>query len=361
MAEAGGPIAVIAVNPGSTTTKVAVFHDGYIVKSLSIEHDKAALEALGSISGQLQYRLDAIKAALVHEGVPLFGLSAVVGRGGILKPMEGGVYEVSDLMVQDALERPMAQHASNLGCAIARSLAAENGARAFIVDAVCTDEYEPEARISGLPMLPRLSFLHALSCRASARRAAEELGLSFDKAKFVVAHMGGGTTICSVLGGRLIDANNSNDEGPFTPERTGTLPAGSVVELCFSGEYKGAEELRGLFLRKSGLFGYLGTNDAKEAARRIEAGDSKALEVMRAMAYQTAKEVGAYAAVLGGRPDAVVLTGGLANWKDFVAELTSYIGFLGRILVYPGENEMQALGEGAYAALSGNSEIKKYA
>ncbi len=360
MAEAAGPIAVIAVNPGSTSTKVAVFHDGRQVKSLSIEHEKAALDALGSISGQLTYRLDAIKAALVHEGVALDGLSAVVGRGGILKPIEGGVYEVNDLMVRDAMERPMAQHASNLGCAIARSLALEHGARAFIVDAVCTDEYEPAARVSGLPMLPRLSFLHALSCRASARRAAAELGLSFERSKFVVAHMGGGTTICSVFGGRLIDANNSNDEGPFTPERTGTLPAGSVVELCFSGEYKGADELRGLFLRRSGLYGYLGTNDAKEIIRRIEAGDSKALEVMRAMAYQTAKEIGAYAAVLDGRPDAVVLTGGLANWKDFVAELTSYISFLGNVLVYPGENEMQAMGEGAFAALTGKADIKLY-
>ena len=361
MAEAGGQIAVIAVNPGSTSTKVAVFQDGRQVKSLSIEHDKAALDALGIISGQLEYRLDAIKAALVHEGVSLDGLSAVVGRGGILKPIEGGVYEVNDLMVRDALERPMAQHASNLGCAIARSLASDHGARAFIVDAVCTDEFEPEARISGLPTIPRLSFLHALSCRASARRAASELNLSFEDAKFVVAHMGGGTTICSVLGGRLIDANNSNDEGPFTPERTGTLPAGSVVELCFNGEYKSASELRDLFLRRSGLFGYLGTNDAKEAIRRIGAGDAKALEVMRAMAYQTAKEIGAYAAVLEGRPDAVILTGGLANWKDFVAEVTSYVSFLGKVLVYPGENEMQALGEGAFAALSGKAEIKNYA
>ncbi len=360
MAHAGGPITVIAVNPGSTSTKVAVFHDGHQVKSLSIEHDKAALDTLGTISGQLEYRLDAIKAALVHEEVALTGLAAVVGRGGILKPIEGGVYEVNDLMVQDALERPMAQHASNLGCAIARSLASEHDARAFIVDAVCTDEYEPEARISGLPMIPRLSFLHALSCRASARRAASELRLSFEKARFVVAHMGGGTTICSVLGGRLIDANNSNDEGPFTPERTGTLPAGSVVELCFSGEYKQASELKGLFLRKSGLYGYLGTNDAREIIRRIEAGDAKALEVMHAMAYQTAKEIGAYATVLDGRPDAVVLTGGLANWKDFVADVSSYVSFLGRILVYPGENEMQALGEGAFDALAGKVQVKNY-
>lgn len=360
MSNAGrGPITVLAVNPGSTSTKAAVFTDGKLSESFSIEHDKAVLNSLGAIKDQLTYRLDGIRAALVHDAGCLDGLSAVVGRGGLLKPMEGGVYEVGLKMVEDALERPMAQHAANLGCALAFNLAKEHGVPAYIVDAVCTDEYEPEARISGLPAVPRISFLHALSARASARRAASELGLAFEKASFVVAHMGGGTTICSVRGGRLIDANNSNDEGPFTPERTGTLPAGSVVDICYSGKYT-KQQLRDIFLRKSGLFGYTGTNDAREIIKRIEAGDEKAREVMSAMAYQTAKEIGAYAAVLSGRQDAVVLTGGLANWSMFVQELTGYISFLGKILVYPGENEMQALGEGATLAVMGKVPVKKY-
>jgi butyrate kinase len=355
----GGPIAVLAVNPGSTSTKVAVFVDGELCKSLSIEHDKAVLDSLGAIKNQLEYRLDAIKAALDQEASTLEGLTAVVGRGGLLRPMEGGVYEVNERMVEDALERPLAQHAANLGCALAFSLARERGLKSYIVDAVCTDEYEPEAKISGLPEIPRISFLHALSARASARRASRQLGIRMEDARFVVAHMGGGTTICSVKGGRLIDANNSNDEGPFTPERTGTLPAGSVVNICYSGKYS-KSQLRELFLRKGGLFAYTGTNDAKEIIKRIAAGDESALDVMRAMAYQTAKEIGAYAAVLSGRLDAVLLTGGLANWVMFINELRGYISFLGKIIIYPGENEMQALGEGATLAVRGLIAVKKY-
>jgi butyrate kinase len=357
--QSGDPITVLAVNPGSTSTKVAIFSGSSLLKTWNIEHDKAALDALVTIKGQLSYRIEAIRAALSERPESFPKLSAIVGRGGLLHPMEGGVYEISDILVEDALNRPVAQHAANLGCAIAYELAKEHAIPSFIVDPVCTDEYEPEAKISGLPMVPRVSLLHALSCRASGRRAASELGISFEEARFVVAHMGGGTTICSLRCGRLIDANNSNDEGPFTPERSGTLPTGSVAELAFSGEYS-KSQLKDLFLRKAGLFGYLGTNDAREVIRRIAEGDAIALEVMQAMAYQTAKEIGAYAAVLSFELDALIITGGLANWSMFVEEIMKYTSFLGKTIVYPGENEMQALAEGAILALKGLLPIKKY-
>ena len=347
------------MNPGSTSTKLAVFRDGKAVTSMNIEHDVAVLSSKGSIKGQLGYRLEMIEAALAGGHWVQEGLSAVVGRGGLLKPMEGGVYEVDDRMVEDALERPVAHHASNLGCAIALNIARRSGVPAYIVDPVSTDEYEPEARVSGLPQLPRVSLLHALSARSSARRAAAELGIELKKARFVIAHMGGGTTVCAMRDGRLIDANNSNDEGPFTLDRTGTLPSGAVVDLCFSGKYTKAE-IKDMFLHKGGLIAYAGTNDAREVNRRIDAGDEKAAELMRAMAYQNAKEIGAYAAVLSFKLDGVILTGGLANWTRFVEEVRRRVGFLGRIFVYPGENEMQALGEGATLAVAGLIDVKKY-
>ncbi|OQB48512.1 MAG: Butyrate kinase 2 [Firmicutes bacterium ADurb.Bin153] len=354
-----GSITIIAVNPGSTSTKLAVFKDGAPVKSMSIEHDKVELDSMGQIKDQLKYRIDAVEAALAGEAETLDGISAVVGRGGLLKPMEGGVWEVDERMVEDALDRPVSQHASNLGCAIALHLAKKAGVPAYIVDPVCTDEYEPEARVSGLPQIPRISLLHTLSARSSARRAAGELGLDLGKARFVIAHMGGGTTICALRDGRLVDANNSNDEGPFTPERTGTMPSGAIVDLCYSGKYSKAE-VRDMFLRKAGLFAYVGTSDAREVDRRIDAGDQKALEVMQAMAYQIAKEIGAYAAVLSFRLDAVILTGGLAKWPRLLDEITRRIGFLGRIMLYPGENEMQALGDGATLAVKGIVPVKRY-
>lgn len=354
-----GSITIIAVNPGSTTTKLAVFKDGKSVKSLSIEHDKAELDSMGQIKNQLKYRIDAVEAALAGEAVSLNRISAVVGRGGLLKPMEGGVWEVDDRMVEDALEHPVSPHASNLGCAIALHLARKADVPAYIVDPVSTDEYEPEARVSGLPQIPRISLLHALSARSSARRAAGELGLKLEDARFVIAHMGGGTTICALRDGRLIDANNSNDEGPFTPERTGTMPSGATVDLCYSGRYTKAE-IKDMFLRKAGLFAYEGTSDAREIDRRIDTGDAKALEVMQAMAYQIAKEIGAYAAVLSFRLDAVILTGGLAKWPRLVDEIVRRVKFLGPIMLYPGENEMQALGDGATLAVKGAVPVKRY-
>lgn len=356
---AKSPITVIAVNPGSTSTKVSVFKDSVQVVSLNIEHDKQTLDSLGPVRSQLGYRAGAIEAALADHNEALLGLSAVVGRGGLLKPMEGGVYEVNERMAEDALERPVAEHASNLGCALALRLAKKAGVPAFTVDPVCTDEYDQEARISGLPQLPRVSLLHALSARASARKAAADLGIPLDKAKFVIAHMGGGTTICAMREGRLVDANNSNDEGPFTPERAGTMPSGAVVDLCFSGELT-KQQTKEMFLRKAGLFAYTGTGSGKELDLRISAGDLKAEEAMKAMAYQTAKEIGAYASIHSMRPDAVVLTGGLAQWKRFMDELERRIAFLGRILIYPGENEMQALADGAALALKGEVPVKKY-
>nr|WP_250160247.1 butyrate kinase [Caloranaerobacter azorensis] len=287
-------------------------------------------------------------------------LSAVVGRGGLLKPIAGGTYKVNERMLEDLKVGVLGEHASNLGGILAHEIASQLNIPAFIVDPVVVDEMEDVARISGMPELERKSIFHALNQKAVARRAAKELGKAYNEVNLIVAHLGGGISVGAHKNGRVIDVNNALDgEGPFSPERTGGLPVGDLVKLCFSGKYTLAE-MKKKIKGNGGLVAYLGTNDAREVVKMIENGDKKAELVYKAMAYQVAKEIGSLAAVLEGKVDGIILTGGIAYDKRFTKWIIDRVSFISKVFVYPGEDEMIALAEGGLRVLRGEEEAKVY-
>jgi len=349
---------VLVINPGSTSTKVACYVGNTLKTEESLNHSPQDLAAYPEILDQFCLRLSAVKSFVIKHGVAA-GLDAVVGRGGLLRPLSGGTYAVSEAMAEDLRRGVQGHHASNLGGLMAKAIAEPLGLPAFIVDPVAVDEFEPVARLSGHPLIERRSLSHALSMKAVARRAARELDIPYPKARFIVAHLGGGISVGPMVGGRVIDVNNANEMGPFSPERTGSLPAGDLAALCFSGKYT-AQEIKRQLNGQGGMVAYLGTSDAREAYRRADAGDAKAELVMQAMAYQIAKEIGAMATVLSGRVDAVILTGGLAHSDRMCDTIAGYIGFIGPLLVYRGEDEMLALAEGACRVLAGEEAAQEY-
>ncbi|MHB9058134.1 MAG: butyrate kinase [Bacillota bacterium] len=350
---------ILVINPGSTSTKVAVYEDDRPLFVGQAEHSAAELAALGGIAAQEPLRRKAVLDLLAGAGLDLSGIAAVVGRGGLLKPVTAGVYRVNPAMLADLSRAERGEHAANLGGLIAAEIAADLEVPALVVDPVSVDEFEPVARLSGLPEIERQSLLHALNIKAGARRAAAELGKPLSELNLIVAHLGGGISVCPLAGGRMVDANNANEEGPFSPERAGGLPAASLVRLCFSGRY-GREELLRRLNSRGGMVAYLGTNDLKEALARAHTGDRQAGLVMEAMAYQTAKEIGAMATVLKGRVDAIVIAGGLARSAEFTDLIRSRVAFIAPVLVYPGEDEMAALAAGARRALNGEESVKDY-
>jgi butyrate kinase len=349
---------VLVINPGSTSTKVACYIGSAVKAEENLTHSAEVLAAYAEIMDQFPLRLDAVMSFVGNYEVAA-GLDAVVGRGGLLRPSEGGTYAVNEAMVADLRQGLQGQHASNLGGLLAKAIADPLGLPAFIVDPVAVDEFEPIARIAGHPLFERKSLSHALSMKAVARRAASELNISYADSRFVVAHLGGGISVGPMVGGRIVDVNNANEMGPFSPERTGGLPAGDLAALCFSGKYT-AKEMKRQLNGQGGMVAYLGTSDAREAYRRAEAGDAKAELVMQAMAYQIAKEIGAMATVLKGRVDAVVLTGGLAYADRMCNAIADYVGFIAPMLVYRGEDEMLALAAGACRVLAGEEEVREY-
>lgn len=349
---------VFVVNPGSTATRLALFRCTAGGDRLEIEEALSADPIRGRVIEALPARLGDAMAFLERHGVT--ALDAVVGRGGLIRPVPSGTIRVDPLMEEDARAGCQGEHASNLGCLIAAAVASRFGVPAFVVDPVAVDEMLPLARYTGLPAIRRRSLAHALNVKAAARLACERLGRTLADSRFVVAHLGGGFSIVPVDGGRLLDANNANSGGPFTPTRAGSLPTQDLIRLCFTGEFP-FEDLKRLTTREGGLRAHLGTDDAREVEARIAAGDDRAREVYEAMAYQTAKAIGAMATVLCGRLDAVVLTGGLAHSDLFCGWLTERIGFLGPILRCPGEFEMLALAAGARRALSGEEPALDYA
>ena len=353
---------VLALNPGSTSTKVALFEDGREVWNETQRYDTDVLKQFGSIPDQMEFRLAEIQKSLDTHSVSLGDLCAVVGRGGLLKPIESGTYEVNDAMLSDLGTCKWGAHASNLGALLAFRLAGEGkNARAFIVDPVVVDEMSPLARYSGLPEIGRRSIFHALNQKAVARRAAAELGKLYEECGMVVAHMGGGISVGAHDNGKVIDVNNALDgDGPFSPERAGSLPAGGLVRLAFSGKYDLPRMLK-MLTGQGGLVAHLGTNDFREVQRRKDDGDEKAALVFEALAYQIAKEIGACAAVLEGRVDVIVLTGGLAHSEEFTALIRDRVSFIAPVIVYPGEDEMKALADGAFRILSGEEEPGVYA
>lgn len=352
---------ILAINPGSTSTKIALFENEEEKWSETQRYDVDVLSHYPGIPAQEPFRLKEIKKALGKHGEDITSIDAFVGRGGLLRPIPGGTYNINEKMIEDLRSCKYGSHASNLGAPLAKHLAEEaGGKRAFIVDPVVVDEMMEEARLSGLPGIDRKSIFHALNQKAVARRAAAELGKKYEEVNLVVAHMGGGISVGAHEKGRVIDVNNALDgEGPFSPERAGSLPAGELVKYAFSGKVEMAELLRKL-TGKGGLVAHLKTNDLREVERRIDEGDKHAELIFKAMAYQVAKEIASRAAALSGRVDLVVLTGGLAYSKRFTGEITERVSFIAPVKVYPGEDEMQALAEGALRVLKGEEVAKEY-
>lgn len=352
---------LLVINPGSTSTKIAIFDNEKPVFEETLRHDNDEISKYNKVMDQYEFRKNVILDTLRQHEINLTKLSAVVGRGGLLRPISGGTYRIDEEMLQDLREAKFGEHASNLGAMIAYEIANQLNIPSYIVDPVVVDEMQAFSRITGMPELTRKSIFHALNQKAVARRIAKEMGLSYEKANFVVCHMGGGITVGAHSQGKVIDVNNGLDgEGPFSPERTGTLPAGELVSLCFSGQYT-ETEIRKKIVGHGGLVAYLGTNSALEVEKRIENGDEKAAFIFDTMAYQIAKEIGAYCTALKGKIDAIILTGGLAYGKAFVAKIISYIEWIAPIKVHPGENELQALAEGGLRVLRNEENEKIYA
>lgn len=350
---------VLAINPGSTSTKLAVFEDETPRLVRTLRHSVEELSAFPQATDQFEFRKDLVLRELEADGIPL-QFDAVIGRGGLFKPIPGGVYAINEQMLHDArhASRP---HACNLGSLIAADIASRiPGCRAFIADPGVTDELDEVARITGSPLMPRITIWHALNQRAIARRYAREKGTHYEDLNLIICHLGGGISIGTHLRGRCIDVNNALDgEGPFSPERAGTLPAGPLIDLCYSGRFT-REELKKRISGRAGLAAHLGTTDVPAIVARIAEGDQHAELVLNAMVYQTAKSIGAAATVLCGRVDAILLTGGIAHSDYVVSRLTERVSFLAPVHVYPGEDELEALAQNALGALRGELEVQKY-
>lgn len=350
---------ILAVNPGSTSTKLSLFRCEKCIALENLTHSTEELKKYNSIYDQREMRVRVVLNWLEKQGVKVEDLSAVVGRGGLTRPLSGGTYKVTEKMLEDLKIGYQAQHVSNLGGVIANNIAKIAKLPAFIVDPVAVDEMVDEARISGIPEIARRSLVHALNIKAVTRRVSADLNKDFNNSSFVVAHLGGGISIAPVKNGRILDVNNASEEGPFSPERTGGLPCGDLVRLSCSRKYT-YSELRKKLVGEGGLTGYLGTNDGREVNRRIDVGDKKAESILKAMAYQIAKEIGAMATVLSGRIDAIILTGGMAYNKKLTDIVEKMVSFIAPVKLVPGEDEMLALTQGALGVLKGGEKAKVY-
>lgn len=351
---------ILVINPGSTSTKIGVYDNEVSILEKTIRHNPSELTEFRTTIDQYDYRKKIILDTLDYQGINLSKLNSVVGRGGLLRPIEGGTYKVNETMLSDLKQGYAGDHASNLGGIIAYEIASGLNIPSFIVDPVVVDELESIARITGMPELTRKSIFHALNQKAVARRVADNLGKSYEESRFIVVHMGGGITVGVHKYGKVIDVNNGLDgEGPFSPERAGTLPAGDLVELCYSGKFT-LDEMKKKLVGEGGLVGYLDTNDAVQIEKRIANGDSHAKLIYDAMAYQVAKEIGAASSVLSGKIDAIIITGGLAYGKEFVYAITERVNWIADCVIEPGENELKALAEGALRVLRGEEDAKVY-
>lgn len=351
---------ILAINPGSTSTKIAVYNGNERIFEENIRHSKEELLPFSAISDQYLYRKSLIEEQMQLHGIAPGSLCAVVGRGGLLQPMHGGVYPIDEALLHDLRVGASGQHACNLGGMIARAIADGQGIPAFIVDPPVVDEMHDIARLSGMPEIQRESRFHTLNQRAVARWAAARLAREYEDCNMVVVHMGGGISVTAHRKGEAIDTNNGVDsEGSYSPERTGTLPVRALINLCYSGRYTQAQ-MWNKTVGGGGLLGYLGTNDAREIERRIEQGDAFAKLVYEGLGYQIAKEIGAYATVLKGDVDLICLTGGLARGKsltDYIADMVAYIA---PVMIFPGEDELRALVEGVLRVLDGKEAARRY-
>ena len=353
---------ILVINPGSTSTKIAVYEDDTPVLLRNIVHTPEELAPFDDVIEQQDLRRQLVLDELRQADIPI-DFDAVIGRGGLVKPLEGGVYEINDLMIQDTLSGiALHNHACNLGCLIAHEIAATiPGCRSFIADPGVVDELNDYARISGSPLMNRICIWHALNQRAIARRYAAEIGREYEDLNLIICHMGGGISVAAHDHGRAVDANNALDgEGPFSPERAGSLPAADLIRLCFSGKYNEKQLLKRI-AGKAGLNAHLGTNNVKDIIQRIaDYGATQAERLLNAMLYHVAKSIAAEAAVLCGNIDAILLTGGLARSEYIVSRLRRRIGFLAPVHCFPGEDEMEALALNALDVLRGKREAKIY-
>ncbi len=352
---------ILVINPGSTSTKLAVYKDKEKKNETSLHHSNEDLAQFSEIVDQRSFREGLIVRWLEEEGLPLQSLTALVARGGLLAPMPGGTYKINEKMVRQLEQGLYGKHASNLAGLIAYDLGRRLNIPAYIVDPVVVDEMEPIARISGLPGIERKSIFHALNHKASAKKAAEQAGSRYDQLNLIVAHLGGGISIGAHQRGKVIDVNNAlTGEGPFSPERSGSLPPPALVDYYFdSGSTK--SELIRKFAGNSGLVAHVGTNDCRLIETKIAAGDDRSRLYLETMAYQIAKEIGRISTVLCGKVDQIVLTGGLAYSTLLVDEIKKRVGFIAPIKVLPGENELEALALGAWRVLAGEEEVRSYA
>jgi len=351
---------LLIINPGSTSTKIAVYDDEREVFSENITHSTEEVGRFNRIVEQKGFRKDIILKFLSEKNIDARPFDAIVGRGGLLKPIPSGAYRVNDRMLADLYQGIQGEHASNLGGLIADEIARPLGIPAFIVDPVVVDELDDWARLSGIPEIKRRSIFHALNHKYCARLAARELGKKYEELNLIVCHLGGGVTVGAHRRGRVVDVNNGlNGEGPITPERAGTVPAGDLIDLAFSGKY-GKDDLKKMLTGKGGMVAHLKTNDMREVLKRIKEGDKQAELVFTAMVNTVAKQIGACAVVLKGEVDGIVLTGGLAQGREFIDRIKQCVSFLGRIFVFPGENEMIALAQSGLRVLRGEESAGTY-
>ena len=350
---------ILAINPGSTSTKVALYEEERPLLDLTLRHSTEELQRFTDVIDQLDWRRGLILSALREANFPLRELSAVIGRGGLIHPIPAGVYEVNSRMRYDLRNAAM-KHACNLGGLLAAQIAHMAKVKAYIADPPVVDEMDDTARITGMPMCPRKSVFHALNQKAIARLHCQKTGRTYEETNLIVAHMGGGISVAAHRQGRIVDVNNALDgDGPFAPDRAGSIPSSELIKVCFSGQYT-REELLKYVSSKGGLVAYLGTNSVIQVMERIDQGDQRARKVLDAMCYNISKQIGAMAAVLEGRVDGILLTGGIAYNEPVVESIRSHCSFIAPVTVFPGENELEALVQNALVVLRGIITPKVY-
>lgn len=351
---------LLIINPGSTSTKIGVFEDEELIFDETLRHSTEEIAQYASIADQKDFRKNIILDFLKEKNCDIHSFGVIVGRGGMLKPIPGGTYAVTDELLHDLQVGVAGQHASNLGGILAREIGDELGVPSYIVDPVVVDELEPVARYSGIPELPRHSIFHALNQKAVARRYAAEVGRPYEELRLIVTHMGGGVSTAAHRGGRIVDVFSAFDgDGAFSPERSGGVPCDKLVSLCFSGRYT-EQELHKLVIGAGGMNAYLGTNDMRDVERMAAEGNEEARMVQEAFIYQVAKDIGSMAAVLEGRVDQIILTGGIAYGRTVTDGIQRYCSFIAPFTVYPGEDELLALAQGALRVMRGEEQPKEY-
>lgn len=349
---------VLVINPGATSTKVAVFEEEQELLKKSIIHTAQELEGFDRVIDQADFRQRAVLEAVAEGGFRLEDFDAVCGRGGLYRPIPSGTYAVSDRVMQDVEQAPYGEHPSNLGAYLARRIGDLVGIPAFFVDPVCVDEMTEVAHVSGFAEFRRLSQFHALNQKSVGRKAARRLGKSYEEARLIVCHLGGGVSVAAHDHGRVVDVFNVKDEGAMGMDRGGGLPVNQLIDYCYAGRSR--EEVKRTLGRRSGMLSYVGTTDFREICARVVSGDERFTAAYRALVYQLAKDIGAMAAVLHFEVDAIVYTGGMAYEQFFCDDITAYVGRLAPVLRFPGEEEMRALAEGALRVLHGEAQAERY-